>query len=164
MLSNEKGPLCGPFFFVFKCVYLRIYPLPDLTAGILGLGVGAAGLGATGALGFGVTGALGLGAVGALGLDTAGEVGLGLTDCVGLGETGSLGSVGFEIELSLSWELGFSTFVLGLSIVCGRFAGCLPSAKVCALLLSAGRSTLLRTVPIGLGTFGVGGTLGAILR
>ena len=151
-----KRARCAGPFFVFKCVYLRIYPLPDLTEGILGFGVGAAGLGATGALG--------LGAAGALGLDTAGEVGLGLTDCVGLGETGSLGSEGFEIELSLSWELGFSTFVSGLSIVCGRLAGCLPSAKVCALLLSAGRSTLLRTVPVGLGTFGVGGTLGAILR
>ena len=142
-------------------MYLRVYPLPDLTAGILGFGVGAAGLGATGVLGFGDTGALGLGAAGALGLDT---VGLGLTDCVGLGETGSLGSAGFEIELPLSCELGFSAFVSGLPIVCGRLAGCLPSAKVCALLLRAGRSTLLRTVPIGLGTLGVGGTLGAILR
>jgi hypothetical protein len=148
----------------------RIYPLPDLTAGILGFGVGATGFGTTGALGLGATGALGFGTTGALGLDTVGEVGFGLTDCVGLGETGSLGetgclgSAGFEIELSLSCVLGFSTFVSGLSIVCGRFAGCLPSAKVWALLLSAGRSNLLRTAPIGLGTFGVGGTFGAILR
>ncbi len=145
-------------------MYFRIYPLPDFTAGILGFGVGAAGLGAIGALGFGAAGALGLGAAGALGLDTAGEVGFGLTDCVGLGETGSLGSAGFEIELSLSCELGFSTLVSGLSNVCGRLAGCLPSAKVWALLLSAGRSTLLRTVPVGFGIFGVGGTFGAILR
>ncbi len=72
------------------------YPFPDFTAGILGFGVGV------GADGLGATGALGLGAAGALGLDIDGEAGFGLIDCVGLGEAGSLGSAGFEIELSLS--------------------------------------------------------------
>ena len=70
---------------------------------MLGLGVeGALGLG-VGALGRGATGLLGLGVVGLeLGFETDGTDGLGLIDCAGFGEAGSRGSVGFEMELSLS--------------------------------------------------------------
>lgn len=51
-----------------------------------------------------------------------------------------------------------------LPIVCGRSFGYFPSEKVCALLLSAGRSILLRTVVVGPGILGVGGTLGAMFK
>ena len=48
-------------------------------------------------------------------------------------------------------------------IVSGLF-GYFPSAKECSLLFKAGRGTLFKTVVPGTGTFGVGGTFGAIFK
>ena len=48
-------------------------------------------------------------------------------------------------------------------IVSGLF-GYLPSEKECSLLFKAGRGTLFKTVVPGTGTFGVGGTFGAIFK
>ncbi len=48
-------------------------------------------------------------------------------------------------------------------IVSGLF-GYLPSEKEWLLLFKAGLGTLFSTVEPGVGTFGVGGTLGAIFK
>jgi hypothetical protein len=155
----KRARLSGPFF---------IYPFPDLTAGIGGFGaLGAAGLG-VGETGLGATLVEGLGVVDVFGLEIDGLEGFGSLGADSFEPprliAGLIDSVGLEIELSLLSALGLSTVVFGLPIVSGRFGGYLPSAKVCALLLRAGRSTLLRTVVVGAGIFGVGGTFGAIFR
>lgn len=135
--------------------------------GTEGLGVaGADGLGATGAegvLGRVLIGAEGFGETGLLGFEKAGVV--------GLDSTGANGSLAPRSGPEVVWFgsvpslLGFSVLPCGLvSIVCGRSLGYLPSEKVCALLLSAGRSTLFSTVVVGAGTFGVGGTFGGMFK
>ena len=110
----------------------------------------------------GVTGVVGLGVIGVEGLGLTGTVGLGVENVFGFS---ILCVFGLETLFSLLVDCGFSVFPSGFDpIVCGRSEGYLPSEKVCVLLLSAGLSTLLRTVVVGLGTFGVGGTFGAIFR
>ncbi len=135
--------------------------------------VGTDGLGVTGAVGLGAVGAgvLGRGLIGAEGLGATGALGFEKAGVVGLDSTGAKGSLAPRSGPEVVWFgsvpplPGFSVVPSGLVlIVCGRSFGYLPSEKVCALLLSAGRSTLFSTVVVGVGTFGVGGTFGGIFK
>ena len=120
---------------------------------MLGLGVGVLILGAAG---LGVAGLYGFELLGVEGLELIVEPGFGVED--------SLDWTGLATELVLSVELGFSLFEPGLFRVSGLLLGYFPSAKLCALLLRAGRSTLFKTVTVGFGIFGTGGKFGAIFR